>query len=208
MKAFTYPGPSTSIREAGLSIRHCPTERQVLQFSRTLVAALASTRLPTEKQYSIASEHIPSNSVLLASSNYAVPSTAEYICQDPAEEALDCTRAVSDHDGTYRTDTQWNCWIDFPKFHDLVQADSAVQHERVQESSSKHDNAVGLSKPADAFRSRLASKYTANTPTWALPNSLLGGFDPAFDTLRWINQRENRRQHEVLNDQGDEQLAK
>lgn len=184
VKAFTYPGPSPSILEAGLSIHNCPTERQVVRFSTRLAEILSSTKSLNDKDYLIASEHVPSNSVLLASCNFLCSK------QHGAQRDKDLNQAEEE--------PQWKFWIDFPKFH----AELLRNKHHVQSNSASGERTT-TSSQNPLFHTRLASTYTAPTPKWALYGTAMGGFDPAFDTHSWITQRDKRRQHEAEKDQQD-----
>ncbi|XP_055388878.1 S-adenosyl-L-methionine-dependent tRNA 4-demethylwyosine synthase TYW1-like [Condylostylus longicornis] len=99
IKAFTYPGPTPSIKEANLTINNCPTGQDILTFGQKLIDALKgnSGSGNDQKQWEIASLHLHSNSVLLASNEFQLT---------PDEPSDDGTR--------------WKTWINYDTFHALI----------------------------------------------------------------------------------------
>lgn len=164
VKAFTYPGPTSSIKEAGLSIQNCPSGPAIITFGNQLAEALNS-RGGVHRSWELASVHIHSNSALLAASEFK-----------------------SDDDGG-----GWNTWIDFDAFHNLT---THTEKPSIEELREQTDEMSEQKKSDEIFANRLVSLYTRPSPTWTSPTSMLGGFDPKFDSAKWMTQLANRRQHE------------
>lgn len=186
-----------------------------MSFSLLLEQALKDAQSNEKsKQWSIASQHLHSNSVLLASLDYRYKPTtlSNYSTTHDPEDIS----SSSDGNGVSPSDSEWNIWIDYNKFHQLIKNWPTVKtvegrpNEDTNSSYQKHralnghseitaNDALITQSPISPsawplqFSSRLASLYTAQSPAWTLPSSELGGFDPQFDRQRWIQQLHKRQ---------------